>query len=338
MTNKELLLRFEQEHMAPNSVTPQRRKEQLALLGSFAEEVLNDRPLVEMQPGEVMEWMGAEIDRGLHPNTVRTKHGMIRAFHTWAFRAGLIDAELRLRLKAVPNPRGSSAQSTPKPYTPSEIRTFYRELAERYPSPPLSGKGSRKLKRFDEGKTPIQRGIWLWARRYQLEAQVSLALEEGLRCIEICHITMAQIHPDNDGVIVVTAKQGPGTAKEREVPYMAHSRLAVAEWLEFRERLGVTHNRPWLRLYPPDYLTPMTLDQMHNGISLSGKVWNWHPFRHTYATESLRAGMPLEHLQITMGHGSIDQTLAYARIAKADIQRVGEQTEGAFAERLGLVA
>jgi integrase len=338
MTNEELLTRFEQEHMDGNSISPDRRVEQLRVLRRYASQ-LDGRSLVSSTPADVLSFLGSEIAiRGVAPNTGRKHHGMLRAFNSWAFSVGLIDGVQFAALKAVPNPRGSTAQMPPKPYKPAEIKQFYEILASRYPVLPEYGRDSRRLRRYYEGKTRFEKRIWRHARRLQFEAMVSLTLEEGLRRIELFRATMAQIHPDNEGVVVITAKQDPGQQKEREVPYTAHSRACVQDWLEFRHTLGLHHDKPWLQLHGLDRLEPITLDQLGGALEVFGDKWSWHRFRHTFATERLRAGMPLEKLQVMLGHGNLEQTLAYSKILRGDVQDEAERTEQAFAERLGLVA
>jgi integrase len=340
VTNEELLTRFEREHMDRNSITPERRVAQLKVLRRYGSH-LNGRLLVDAEAGDVLSFLGSEIaERGVCPNTGRKHHGMIRAFNSWAFSVGLIDPVQIAALRAVPNPRGSSAQTRPKPYKPAEIREFYVDLAKRYPYLPAHGRHSLLLRRYYKGMSPFTRQIWRHARRLQFEAQVSLALEEGLRRIEIFRTTIPQMHYDNEGVVVFTAKGEPGQVREREVPFTAHSRARVQDWLDFRSTLSLSHDRPWLRLAPNggDHFAPLTLEQMSGALDVFDHHWSWHRFRHTFATERLRAGLPLEQLQYMLGHGNLDQTLAYAKIIRSDIQKGAERTEQAFAESLGLVA
>lgn len=338
MTNEELLTRFEGEHMDGNSISPSRRIEQLKVLRRYAGQ-LDGRLLVESTPADVLSFMGTEISqRGITPNTARKHHGMIRAFNSWAFSVGLIGELEIARLRAVPNPRGSSAQSTPKPYQPAEIGQFYALLADRYPLLPENGRGSRRLRRYHKGESQFNRVVWRHARRLQYEAMISLALEEGLRRIEILHLTIAGMHYDNEGVAVITAKSEPGKVREREVPFTAHSRACVQEWLDFRSTLVLTHDRPWLKLLGHEAFEPPSERGIEDWVKAFGEKWRWHRFRHTFATERLRAGMPLEKLQIMLGHGNLEQTLAYSKILRGDVQDEAERTEPAFAERLGLVA
>ena len=64
--------------------------------------------------------------------------------------------------------------------------------------------------------------------------------------------------------------------------------------------------------------------------------WRWHRFRHTAATEWLRAGVPIEKVQRFMGHRSIELTLAYTEVLSSDMTDAFAAAEASFSERLGL--
>jgi site-specific recombinase XerD len=124
------------------------------------------------------------------------------------------------------------------------------------------------------------------------------------------------------------------------VPYTEHSRLCVREWLAFRSALKPTHEMPWLRLLPFD-LTPQGSIPLRRSLTILDPTTapleiRWHRLRHTFATELLRAGMPLEKLQVMMGHATLQQTLAYAEIVNADVISEAERTADEFARNLGL--
>lgn len=336
METTELLQRFEAEYLEVNSISPARRKEQLALLQRFALGLSHDLDL--MTPRDVMAFMGAELSRGMAPNTVRKRHMMIRAFETWAASVGIIDSVRTAELKSVDNPRGSSPRGVPRPYKRAEVRGLFEIMAQKYRVTPEYGRGSRALSRYYGRQAPFRTVVKRHARRLQFEAMISLALEEGLRRHELYWATLAELHYDNPSVVVRTAKGEPGTKAVREVPYTPHSRNAIREWLDFRRTLVPGHDFPWLALQNHNPTGAMGWDQYVKSIKLFGDIYCWHRLRHTFATERLRNGMRIEVLQVMMGHSRLEQTLAYARISSEDIQLEAERTEDGFEAALGLAA
>ena len=53
----------------------------------------------------------------------------------------------------------------------------------------------------------------------------------------------------------------------------------------------------------------------HEQAGLTHMDYSLHSLRHTYATELLNAGMPLQCLQELLGHKSIEMTRRYARLS-----------------------
>lgn len=336
-TNSELLDRLDREHFERHSISIKRRRRSVVILLELADR-LGDRTLLEVTPSDLMAWQGAQLARGIRPNTVRNWETMIRSFYTWAYAAQLIPFELFVQLKSVSTVRGGRVYR-PKPYKRAEIEALRIALDRRYPTAPRQGKGSHMVRRFLRGDSKLVGAAYRHARRLQLEAQISLALEEGLRCTEIWHLTIPQMHPDNVGVVVFTAKSKPGEIREREVPYTNHSRLVVQEWIDFRTLMAPDHGSPWLTLTASAPREAQRFRTFEEALQPLGRpYWNWHRLRHTFATERLRAGMPLEKLQIMMGHANLAQTLAYAEIVNADLNTEAARTEDAFARNLGLAA
>lgn len=335
------LVRFEAEYLDLNNISPLRRQEQLRLLRKFAARL--DHPITELTPTDLREFIGGMLRDGLKPTTGTKYLGMFRSFIGWAYEAGLINQHRRNELSLVGNPRGGSWQNKPNPYTPEEIGEFYAALADALPLLPEYGRGSRLLSSYRHGRTKtLHSRLWRHAWRLQLEAQVALALEGGLRRIEIHSLSIPAVHPDNSEIVVLTAKQGPGRDVRRSIPYTEHARYCVGQWLDFRHVLDPPHESPWLRLeiygsYGRQ-LDPLSIRRM--GISLEQRLhtrqWRWHRFRHTAATEWLRADVPLEKVRRFMGHASLDQTLAYAELLNEDIAESFDKAQARFSERLGL--
>ena len=348
-----LLERFEHEYLALHNISALRRKQQVSLLRKL-DASLKGRSLTQLQSRDVLAFIGAGMKRGLTPQTGVNQLGMIRSFATWLRAADLIDDPRLHALLATPAPRGGRSRPRPNPYTVDEIREFRRQLLIALPPLPTHGKGSQQLRAFrrrhSNGESPLLYGhLRAHARRLQIEAQVALALEAGLRRSEILNIPLAMLHHDNEDLIVVTAKQGPGREIRRSIPYTAHARACVKGWLDFRLMLAPDHNLPWLRLSLEGndtgerslevQLRPETMTRFGRKLQhVIGPQWHWHRFRHTAATEWLRSGVRIEKVQRFMGHSNIMMTLRYTEILDSDITDAFAAAEADFAERLGLVA
>jgi site-specific recombinase XerD len=340
MTTEDAIARFEREYLAYHGISQKRRVEQVNVLRTFASS-LDGRSVVEATASDLQAYAGALIESGLHVNTVRTRLNMVRPFVSWAYAVGLIDADRYLRLKAVPNPRGSSSYSAPKPYTRQEIVAFWTALNTRHPKLPSSGRGSQALTRWLKGK-----GRWAPLRHHamnlQITAMVRLALDMGLRRAEIYNLTVNDAHYDLE-YLIVRGKADPnsGEPKIREVPFTTAARAALKDWIEFRARIRPEHDALWLKLWYSDiYDQPIRWSRFERLLLQAvGPQWRWHRFRHTCGTEWLRSGnMTLEQVSRLLGHATLQQTLGYAAILNSDIGRAMMKGEAGFEQAVGHAA
>lgn len=265
------------------------------------------------------------VDEGLHPNTVRQYGNMIRPFFGWAFDAGIVSGDVLLRIQRVKNPRGATAQSIPRPYSRKEMARFWVELERTYPMD-----GGRLWPRYVRG-TSRWRRLWRWAMRLQVEAIVALALDCGLRRSEIERLALDDFHYDNEFVVVRYPAKKADKNDYREVPVTPHARQAFRAWIELRTLLKPGHDYPWLCISPwsRDVLAALPSDRLAELMGTVGE-WELHRFRHTFATARLRQQMPIQELKEVLGHASIQQTLAYAKVATADIGRSMHRNTDAF--------
>jgi site-specific recombinase XerD len=338
------LRRYEAEHLDLRSASPKHRREALALLRRFAASL--DHPITELTATDLRRFLGAAMrDKGIKPQSAAKNLSTLRSFITWAYEATLIDQHRWSELSLVGHPRGAHVKSKPNPYTAAEITEFYTLIRARFPLLPEYGRGSGLLQSFQRGTSHrLHHRLLSHAKRLQIEAQVSLALEAGLRRSEIHGVSMAAIHPDNSTVVVRTAKQGPGAERYRSIPFTDHSRYRISQWLDFRYELDVPHDYPWLALgYSGEQrdaqLAPITLLRLGRSLerALGTQYYRWHRFRHTAATEWLRAGVALEKVRVFMGHTNIEDTLSYAQLLEEDVSDAFGAAEASFASRLGLI-
>lgn len=337
--------RFTVEHFALNGLSDDRRRRVVKTLREL--ETFASVPLAEVTAEHVRLYYAELLGQGYHVNTVRNVQGRIRPFFAWALREDLADAKVVMAVRDIPPPRGSTNNALPRPYNRKELDRFWRELEQRWPIDDAGHWSNRWVR----GLSPYRR-VWPHATRLQLEAIVHLALHSGLRRDEIHRASVDDIHYDNAYVVVHGAAKGRnagGGHKMREVPHTEASRRAVWRWLEFRATMlrafGMEdHGSPWLVLHPaatpnnPHLPSSPAAPMRHRALAVALATvggWELHRLRHTCGTEWLRAGMELEKVQVLLGHATLQQTLGYAKVVKADIHRSARRVEGEFTQAVG---
>lgn len=239
----------------------------------------------------------------------------------------MIDSERLLELGEVEAPRGANGH-LPRPYSREQLERFWRDFDYAYP--PLEDP-EMYLRRWERGSSRYAR-IMPHAKRLQAEAVVALALFGGLRKSEIFGLDLEEMSPEAAYLVVRGAAKNPeAVARPRIVPWNEPLLKAVAAWLDLRERLGPDHDQPLLSLHQePHYRKPLRSRQFDMLVRNVGRGYEYHRFRHTFATEALRAGMPIEILQRVLGHANVRQTLVYAQLAEGDVLRAAARVEANF--------
>lgn len=147
----------------------------------------------------------------------------------------------------------------------------------------------------------------------RLTALLEILLSTGCRISEVSGMNREDLEADE---IVVYGKG----KKERTVYLNAKAKLALERYLKTRAddnpALFVSKDRPHARLL---------VSQMGKEIRELGKVCgvnDTHPhrFRRTSATMALNRGMPIEQVQIMLGHESIETTTIYAISAQETVK------------------
>lgn len=323
-------------HHAYNHISPARALDQERLLRRLEASLCGT--WAEMGSQDLENFL---VSQGVAASTMLKYLKMIRPFLKWAYRRKVISAEQLLDLQEVRAPRGAS-WSSPKPYTPGEIKEFWEHLDATFPwttDQDLREQTTRRaefwVRRWQRGASHWYR-VYPYARRLQVEAIVALALFGGLRRIEIFNLELEDMHYENRYVRVTGAAKNPaGENVIRPVPMTDQMKLALSNWIEFRAQvLAPEHDRPWLNLFREQRLQPMSFSVLAHLFDKVGDGYELHRFRHTFATERLRAKMPVEKLQPIMGHTNIQQTLRYTRISLEDLIEASDQTNDAFAEAM----
>lgn len=312
--------RFAAQHFTINSITDLRRVRVVRGLRRY-EEFLSV-PIEQATDAELRDWMVELLDDGLAASTVAWYLKMTRSFYRWAWLTRLIEPDTFMRIQTVKQPRGASSQA-PRPYSRKELALMWRQLDERWPAVT-----ERQLARWQRGTSKyvnVRRGIM----RIQLDAIIELALVCGLRRNEIYALSIDDCHWDNK-YIVVHGKRVDQFDKVREVPYPDSTRTAIRRWFKVRGALSPQPGLPlWLSVTGREPANGMSPDRIARVLQSFGD-WSLHRLRHTAATERLRAGMELEHLQRFLGHSNLQQTLRYAKLIRGDIHKSSERIDAEF--------
>jgi site-specific recombinase XerD len=219
---------------------------------------------------------------GRSPHSVRTVFAVVHSFLRFAVQEGLTDEKLLTAMKLPKAP-----QTEKQIYTPGQLSALFRML--------------------ETDRTPLgKRNL----------ALCSLLLDCGLRCREVCGLTVSDIQ---DGCVLVRQTK---TGKIRTVPMGRKTQRAVSAYLATgRPRLnprgeyllvtrdGIPLNRNTVRL---------SLDRFSKKL---GFKLGAHRFRHTFTTMLLRRGVDLETLRRLGGWSSYSMLMTYTHLAWDDLKR-----------------
>lgn len=150
------------------------------------------------------------------------------------------------------------------------------------------------------------------------EKVVELLLSTGMRLSELVGLNQGDVDFSEREIIVF----GKG-AKQRIVYFDDRTNLFLQKYLETRDddnpALFVQQKRrgdKYLRLNKSGLGTVVRMWGRACGI----EEVHPHRFRRTMATRALRAGMPIEQIQVILGHSSIETTRIYAKVNQDDVK------------------
>jgi len=149
-------------------------------------------------------------------------------------------------------------------------------------------------------------------------ALILLLLRTGMRIGELLNTKVTDVDLNEQKIFIYQAdKTGIG----RVVYYSADAQTALLSWLKVRDRfkhkLFYGQGRQSLGYEAARSVFNKYLQKA--GLSYSG--YTLHCLRHTFATDLLNAGMPLECLRVLLGHTSLEITRIYARLSDKTRER-----------------
>lgn len=146
-------------------------------------------------------------------------------------------------------------------------------------------------------------------RNYRELALIEFLYSTGIRVSELCGLDISDLDfNQREGIVF-----GKGS-KERVIYFDVRSKVHLLRYLNTR-----VDNNPALfvtKKYPFNRLEKSGVESIIREIGKRAGVEKCHPhrFRRTFATNLLDRGVPIEQVQILLGHNKIDTTLLYATV------------------------
>ena len=146
-------------------------------------------------------------------------------------------------------------------------------------------------------------------------ALIDFLSSTGVRVGELVNLNIKDIDFENRSCVVL----GKGS-KQREVYFDARTKIHLQNYLSTRidnnQALFVSLLHPFNRLKISG--VEIRLRELGNKININ-RV-HPHKFRRTMATKAIDKGMPIEQVQVLLGHSKIDTTLEYAMVNQNNVR------------------
>lgn len=146
-------------------------------------------------------------------------------------------------------------------------------------------------------------------------AMVDFLSSTGVRVGELVNLDRVDIDMQERSCVVL----GKG-GKEREVYFDARTKIHLQNYLNSRidnnPALFVSLLKPYDRLN----ISGVEIRLRELGKRINIKKIHPHKFRRTMATKAIDKGMPIEQVQVLLGHRKIDTTLQYAMVNQNNVR------------------
>lgn len=142
-------------------------------------------------------------------------------------------------------------------------------------------------------------------------AMILLLLRTGMRIGELLHTKVGDVRMKEGKILIYEAEKNQ---RGRVVFFSDDAKVALTVWLKERD-VNQTFLFYGRNGRPLTYAAArMMFVKYVKEAGISRKGYTLHCLRHTYATDLLNAGMPLECLEKLLGHTSLEVTRRYATL------------------------
>lgn len=227
------------------------------------------------------------ICRNVQPSSIKAYMVTVSGYLKWCYEHRLVLSDLSSRIELPKKPM----TLPPQPLTEEDIEKLFRSI-------PASG-----------------------LQNLRNRALLEILYACGLRKQEAIDINIGDVD-FNKGIVHVRGKGD----KQRLVPIHDRALKAISDYLMARggkpnrnSPLLVTHSN---RCKEPHRMTGVGLGKIFLKLNKRfHKHLHPHLLRHTFALHMLKNGVDLRHIQLLLGHESIDTSSAYLGFCKEEIKR-----------------
>jgi site-specific recombinase XerD len=230
--------------------------------------------LEQMQRQDIEAFVEHEQDRGLKPNSVRTRLCAVYAFVRFLIENKIVGYELmerKIKLKLPDQlPRAMDSQDL------SLLLSVIDNIRDR--------------------------------------AMILLLLRTGMRISELLNTKVDDVDLRQQKILIYLSDK---TSEGRVVYYSEDAQQALLAWLKIhdssKKRLFYGQGKKSQSLCYG--AARMMFNKYLHKAGLQYSSYTLHCLRHTFATDLLNARMPLECLQVLLGHTNLEVTRRYARLS-----------------------
>lgn len=244
-------------------------------------EFMQNKPITAITTNDIRYYLAIKKERDNNSDTnIDNIRRVLSSFFNWLVEEEYIAKSPVLKIKKI-----RKAKYVKKAFTDTEIEKFRYEISR------------------------IQKEN----ARIRFSALLEVLLSTGCRISEVRNMNRDNL--DGDEIVV----KGKGK-KERIVYLNAKAKMALELYLKTRtddnEAMFVTLDRPHERWE----ISGMGADIRELGRTVGVADTHPHRFRRTAATMALNRGMPIDQVQLMLGHESIETTTIYAVSAQETVK------------------
>jgi len=238
-------------------------------------------------------------------NSLKKTKENITNIYKWLFLQGILpDSELtKISLTDIRN-TGKYVDRATKAMSTVDIRNIIATIDTILPY------DTKSVSRFVSGQKlgPTKfRSVLRSMMRVQVKALITMMLETGIRSQEARMLTLADVDPMNDTIVI----RGKGD-KYRTVPYSDLARSWMKKWIAHRELLDPDHDYVFVQLLGRDKVgAHIGTRGMQGWFKKFGYKRTAHAFRKTFATNLYNSGMDLGSVSKLLGHTNMHTTSIY---------------------------